>query len=135
MAQIEFQPNIKLNIQDIVNLVSQLDTADFDDFKKRIDQVWLMKKAGNLSKKEYELIKQLESTFTPKERLRQAELTEKADKELIDKKENKESLALFEKGQTDYLRRLLIIKEIAAHRGEDFKKTAQEFGILNPANV
>lgn len=135
MSKIEFRPIIKLSIDDLVNLASQLDRADFDDFKKRIDQVQLTKKAGNLSKKEYELIKQLESTFTPKERLRQAELTEKADKELIDKKENKESLALFEKGQTDYLRRLLIIKEIAAHRGEDFKKTAQEFGILNPANV
>lgn len=135
MSKIEFRPIIKLSIDDLVNLASQLDRADFDDFKKRIDQVWLSKKAGNLSKKEYELIKQLESTFTPKERLRQAELTEKADKELIDKKENKESLSLFEKGQTDYLRRLLIVKELAAHRGEDFKKTAQEFGILNPANV
>lgn len=135
MAQIEFQPNIKLNIQDIVNLVSQLEPADFDDFKKRIDQVWLSKKSNNLSESEYKLIEKLESEFSPVERKRQAELVDKADRETITDAENKESLALFEKGQSDYLRRLLIVKKIAAQRGEDFKVVAQEFGILNPANV
>ncbi len=135
MAQVQFQPKINLDVKDIVGLVAQLEGVDLDNLKQQIDNLWMQRKAQNVSEKEAKLIGALATELSPNERKRQVILSKKVDTETLTAAERKELNELFDKGQADYLRRLEAAKSIAELRGEEFKAVAEEFGLLNPANV
>lgn len=61
MSKIEFRPIIKLSIDDLVDLASQLDRADFYEFKKRIDELGLSKKIDK------DILERIDEIFTPED--------------------------------------------------------------------
>jgi len=135
MAQIQFQPNIKLDLQDIVNLVSQLDNNDLIKFKTQIDTLWSQRSNEKISDEELKLLKEVETQISTKDQKRYALLVEKSDCGELTEKERKEALSLFDKLEGDFLRRLKAAEKLASIRKVDFAVLAKDFGLLNPTNV
>ena len=123
---------INMDIQEIVNMVSQLSNTELGNFKQQIDKIWQSRNKAINTLTEKELLEDIKSKIPSSELKQYEELTAKGN---LNEKEKKENLELFLKIQKDYARRIEIADKLAKLKGLPFKSIIEKYGLLNEANV
>lgn len=123
---------INMDIQEIVNIVSQLSNTELGNFKQQIDKIWQNRNSTETVAVEKELLEDIKSEILKKELKRYELLSAKNEPT---EREQKESLDLFLKIQKDYSRRVEVADKLAKLQGIPFKTIIEKHGLLNEANV
>lgn len=123
---------INMEIQEIVNIVSQLSNTELGNFKQQIDKIWQNRNSIEATTVEKELLEEIQSKISAEE-LKKHELL--SVKNETTEKEQKEILDLFLKIQKDYARRIEVADKLAKLQGVPFKTIIEQHGLLNEKNV
>jgi ribosomal protein L12E/L44/L45/RPP1/RPP2 len=128
-------PQVKLDIQDIVRLVSQLELKDLDDFIKRITAVRETKTHvdGN-SRKDF-LKEAVKIDLEKKERQRLFDLNEKLEDATISEGERKEYLAIVSKAREINVQRMKHLAELSDLTGKSLSDLMKELKLVSAGNA
>ena len=128
-------PQVKLDIQDIVRLVSQLELKDLDDFIKRITAVRETKTHVNGNSRKDFLKEAVKIDLEKKERQRLSDLNEKLEDATISEGERKEYLAIVSKAREINVQRMKHLAELSDLTGKSMHQLMKEFNLSSANNA
>ncbi len=128
-------PQVKLDIQDIVRLVSQLELKDLDDFIKRITAVRETKTHVNGNSRKDFLKEAVKIDLEKKERQRLNDLNEKLEDATISEGERKEYLAIVSKAREINVQRMKHLAELSDLTGKSMSDLMKELKLVSASNA
>lgn len=116
MASIPVNSKIQLDLQSIIDGISNLETRDLESFAKAVNQILAHRKAPALSERETELLLKINQGLPSDWQERYFELIEKSEKEVLSRQEIHEYQELASKAESIDALRLQSLIELAQLR-------------------
>jgi len=127
-------PQVKLDIQDIIRLVSQLELKDLDDFIKKITAVRETKTSVNGHSRKDFLLEAVKVDLKKEERTRLNILHEKLELANISEDERKEYLAIVKKAREINVQRMGYLAELSDLTGKSMSQLMKELKLVSAQN-
>jgi len=126
----------QINIEEILNGITQLKVADLEGFAKQVANILKKKKAPILKKKEQALINKIKNGGPPLTFLeRQKVLLEKSVKGIITEEEHQEALAMIPISSKWDLERIKLMLQLAKLRNTTLEEVRISLNIAPPEDV
>ncbi|MCB0520157.1 MAG: hypothetical protein H6577_03075 [Lewinellaceae bacterium] len=138
MIAVEIKPEVKVDLDEILDGVSKLKTKDLENFHRKIGGMLSSRKAKSIPEREEYLTAKIKGEFLPKKTSSKFEaLLEKSAAKTLSPEEEKEYQQLLEVAQNKSLQRLTWLVELCQLRGEALSDTMDKLGIkaINPFNA
>lgn len=138
MGAIEIKPDVKVNLEEILQGVSKLNLHDLEQFHQKVGGLLSIRKARSIPEREHALTAKITEEFLPKKSSQKFELLlEKHRSGTISPSETTEYQELLQITQNKALQRLALLVELSQLRGESLSDTMDKLGIeaVNPFNA
>jgi hypothetical protein len=135
MPTIQVKSNIQLGLDDVLEGIAQLDTPELERFLEQVNRLVARRKAPSLSKREAELLVQINQGIGPEKAHRYRELSAKLREETITPEEHEELLVLIDEIETMDAERLGNLIELAHLRGISLDELMNQLGLRPPADA
>jgi len=129
------QPNLVLDVDDVVNGGSQMATAEFEQFFDKIMALRIRRRVPSLSSYETELLQKINEGVPDEVRIRFRSLREKMLDEFITPSQHEELMALTNQIETSDAERLTNMVELAQLRKVTLDTVMNQLGIQKPVHV
>lgn len=129
MSSIQFQKNITIELDDLVN---DLDLKSLEQFSSELQQIIARKKVANPKQRELELLEILYRPFPAKAQKRYDELYKALQLEQISSVAKDELLQLVEQSEQHNVKWLEALTELASLRGVSVYEVKKQLNIDNP---
>lgn len=132
MTSIEIKPKVKVELNEILDGISQLDTKELETFFKRVGMLLAHRKAPHLSEQEFRLLKEINRTLSLAHQQRYLSLKEKRIQGILSQAEAEELMAMIEEIEQVGVKRLECLVELAKLRGVGLPELKEQLGIKAP---
>lgn len=132
MRTIEIRKDIKLDTEELIQGLSDMDLDSLEKFSEALNQIIARRKSPMRSEKELELLGTVYQNFPSSDQQRYDELYLKLRDEKILQEEHQELLELVDKAERHNMEWLKALAELAALRGVSVEKLKQDLGVENP---
>jgi len=129
MPKVQVVSEINLDLDQVLNGVSQLDTLTLEEFLQQVSRLLAHRKAPSLPQREVELLQQISQHPTPKIRSRYDELNTKLHQGIITEDEHQEFLALVDQIELADAKRLQHLIELAQLRSLSLDALMEQLGL------
>ena len=123
------------SVNELLQVVQQLSTKDFDLFFKKISKLQVVKAESGLTKHEQDLLRQIKNILPPNFKKRFFELVEKRDSRSTTEVELAELLELTGQYEQYDLARLRLMIELANSRGISLPDLVKQFKLYPTENA
>jgi hypothetical protein len=132
MAIIELKPQVKVELNEILNGISQLDVQELESFFNRVGTLLAHRKTRHLSEREFQLLSQINKGLPDEHRQHYLALKEKRQQSSLTEAEALELASMVAEVEQVGVQRLESLAELAKLRGVDVKKLMKQLGIQAP---
>jgi len=132
MRTIEIRKDIKLEVDELLQGLSDMDLDSLEKFSEALNHIIARRKSPKPSEKELELLDRIYQHFPSAAQHRYDELYQKLQDENLLPEEHKELLALVARAEAHNAEWLEALTELAALRQVSIEKLKQDLGIENP---
>ncbi|MEM7536572.1 MAG: STAS/SEC14 domain-containing protein [Chloroflexota bacterium] len=133
MSKVMVQPNLVLDVDDIVNGVAQMATHEFEQFVEKVMALRISRRVPSLSKRETELIQKINEGVPDEVRLRFRFLRERMLDETISPDEYEELIKLTEQIEVSDSERMINLVELSQLRNVSLETVMEQLDIQTPA--
>jgi hypothetical protein len=126
MKTIEIQKGVKVNIEDLINGVSRMETPVLEKFMDTVNQILTGRKSTTNAVREKELLAKIENTVPAFVKRRYQQLHSKMEKETISEAEQQELLQITDFMEERAVERIHLMAELAALRRVSLKELAEQ---------
>lgn len=138
MITIEVKPDIKVDLEDILNGVSKLETADLKKVHQEIGGLLQSRKPHHLEKLEEALLSKIQKPLlSPENQIKYDELREKRRNTALSDKEYRLFMRLLREMENNSVERLRCLVELSQLKGITLQELMADLNLpaLNPANA
>lgn len=135
MPSLELQSKIKVELNDIIQSVAQLDTPSLEEFVGQLNFLLARRKAPQLPEKEAELLLKIYQWLPPGIERQYDELTEKRHEETITPEEYETLLRLVDVVEMQQAERLKNLIELSKIRDVSLDELMEQVGLTPPSYV
>jgi hypothetical protein len=132
MTTIELKPQLKVELNEILNGISQLDVKELESFFKRVGTLLAHRKAHLLSEREFQLLSEINKGLPDEHRQKYLLLKEKRHDDNLSATETKQLAAMTQEIETTGVKRLECLVELAKLRGVEVNTLMKQLGIQAP---
>lgn len=132
MRTIEIRKDIKLEVDELLQGLSDMDLDSLEKFSEALNHIIARRKSPHPSEKELELLDKVYQPFSSVAQQRYDELYQKLEEENISPEEYKALLELIEQAEKHNAEWLEALAGLAALRGVSVEELKQGLGIENP---
>lgn len=129
MASIPLNSKIQLDLQSIIDGISNLETRDLESFAKAVNQILAHRKAPALSERETKLLLNINQGLPSDLQEKYLELIEKSEKETLSEQEILKYQELASKAETIDVLRLQSLVELAQLRNISLEELLDQLNI------
>jgi len=133
MASVQVTSQINIELDQLLNGVAQLETAELEKFVEQVNVLLARRKVATLSQPEAELLQQINQTLPTDIQHRYTELKAKQHAETLTPAEHQELLTLIDRVEQADGDRLQHLIELAQLRQVPLPDLMQQLGIQPPA--
>ncbi|MCC6725181.1 MAG: STAS/SEC14 domain-containing protein [Saprospiraceae bacterium] len=132
MAIIELKPQVKVELSEILNGISQLDVKELESFFNRVGTLLAHRKTRHLSEREFQLLSEINKGLPEEHRQKYLALKEKRQLSALTEAEAQEMASMVAEVEQVGVRRLENLVELAKLRGVEVKALMKQLGIQAP---
>jgi hypothetical protein len=132
MTTIELKPQLKVELNDILNGISQLDVKELESFFKRVGTLLAHRKTHHLSEREFQLLTEINKGLPDEHRQQYLLLKEKSQLGNLSATEAQQFASMTEEIEATGVRRLECLVELSKLRGVEIKALMKQLGIQSP---
>ncbi|MCF8243810.1 MAG: hypothetical protein K9J37_02160 [Saprospiraceae bacterium] len=132
MATIELKPKLKVELNEILNGVAQLDVKELESFFKRIGTLLAHRKTSHLPEREFQLLTEINKGLPEEHRQQYLLLKDKRQQETLSATEAKQLAAMTQEIEQIGVKRLECLVELAKLRGVEVNTLMTQLGIQAP---
>lgn len=132
MPTIKLKPQLSVELNDILNGISQLDVKELESFFKRVGTLLAHRKTHHLSEREFQLLKEINQGLPEEHRHEYLALKEKLRQETITATEVQQLSTMTQAIEEKGVRRLESLVELAKLRGVEVSVLMKQLGIQAP---
>ncbi|MCU0346192.1 MAG: hypothetical protein MUC59_04590 [Saprospiraceae bacterium] len=132
MAIVELKPQVKVELSEILNGISQLDVKELETFFNRVGTLLAHRKTHHLSEREFELLSEINKGLPDEHRQKYLALKEKRQQSSLTEPEAQELANMVEEVEQVGVLRLESLAELAKLRGVEVKNLMKQLGIQAP---
>ena len=130
MASVKLESKVQIEIKDIIESISQLETAELEDFVNQLTNLLARRKAPHLPEKEAALLLNISQWLPPDIKQRYYILTERRRNFELTESEHKELLELVELVEVQHAARMKHMIDLAKMRQVPLEQLMEELGIM-----
>ena len=136
MSSIEIKSALRIQLEEILNGVSNLDTPELEKFLAEVAHLLAQRKAKSLPKREAELLLKINQRLLSEEAQEEySKLYEKLQQESISPEEHKALLELIQLREEKGVERMNFLVELAQLRKVSLKELMEQLGIHSLADA
>jgi hypothetical protein len=132
MTTVELKPQLKVELNDILNGISQLDVKELESFFNRVGTLLAHRKTRHLSERESQLLSEINTGLPDEHRKKYLALKEKRQTGTLSDSELKDLISMTEEIEQVGVRRLENLAELAKLRGVEVRDLMKQLGIQAP---
>ncbi|MCF8246311.1 MAG: hypothetical protein K9J37_16205 [Saprospiraceae bacterium] len=126
MQTIEIQKGVRVDIEDLINGVSRMETPVLEKFMDTMNQILTGRKSATTALREKELLTKIENIVPAFAKRRYKQLHAKLEKETISETEHQELLQIIDFMEERAVERIHLMAELAALRHVSLKELAEQ---------
>ena len=132
MPTIKLKPQLNVELNEILNGISQLDVKELESFFKRVGTLLAQRKTQHLSEREFQLLTEINKGLPEEHRQQYLLLKEKRQQETLSEVESKQLATMTQAIEQTGVRRLECLVELAKLRGVEINTLMKQLGIQAP---
>lgn len=132
MTTVQLQSEIKIELDEVLDGVSKLDTPELEHFLTEVSVLLAQRKVSNFSKAESRLLQKINQHLPVQTQKRYQQLTKKRQNEDITTEEYEELLALVDTVEQADAERLQALIELSQLRKTSLENLMEKLGITFP---